>query len=146
MISQLDKVPKITESRMSRKLGRVDPHRFIFDLDAAILGQILQTLRESPWLPLVRDVGPNKRGVYAIFLKGRVVFVGKALRSATPGKQSIRERLNEHVAKVADRPKLPPHELNCQFLTIKNDRLVGAAECRLINFFKPEWNDWGFDE
>lgn len=60
-----------------------DPHRFDFDLDRGIRGQVVEKLEQSPLLPLEKGVGPPSSGIYALYYKGKLVYVGKASRGTT---------------------------------------------------------------
>lgn len=52
-----------------------DPHHFDFDLDRGIREQVVEKLETSPLLPLSRGVGPALSGIYALYFKGRLVYV-----------------------------------------------------------------------
>ena len=60
-----------------------DPHFFAFDLDRAIRDQLLMHLKASPILPLETGVGPNESGIYVLYYKGDLVYVGKASKETT---------------------------------------------------------------
>jgi len=51
-----------------------DPHRFDFDLDRGIREQVVQELEQSPCLPLDKGVGPQSSGIYALYLKDKLVY------------------------------------------------------------------------
>lgn len=121
-----------------------DPHEFVFELDRAIRDQVIERLNASPMLPLVRNGAPNKSGVYALYFKGNLVYIGKASRGTTTSKRTLRSRLNEHVGKLENRDNLTLEDMGCRFLTIESDWFVWAAEFALINHFSPEWNNSGF--
>ena len=55
-----------------------DPHHFDFDLDRGIRAQVVEKLESSPLLALTRGAGPQASGIYALYFKKRLVFVGKA--------------------------------------------------------------------
>ena len=46
-----------------------DPHHFDFDLDRGIRAQVVEKLESSPRLPLVKGVGPEASGIYALYFK-----------------------------------------------------------------------------
>jgi hypothetical protein len=73
-----------------------DPHKFDFDLDRGIREQVVERLEQSPALPLAKNVGPDASGIYALYCKGDIVYIGKASKEMTVSKRSLRDRLNEH--------------------------------------------------
>jgi len=119
-------------------------HEFIFELDRAIRDQVVERLNLSPELPLERDVAPKRSGVYALYFQNRLVYIGKASRGTTKSKRTLRDRINEHVGKLANRENLSLEAMTCKFLTIESDWFVWAAEFALINVFAPEWNGSGY--
>ncbi|MBI2806055.1 MAG: Eco29kI family restriction endonuclease [Planctomycetes bacterium] len=121
-----------------------DPHRFEFKLDKAIRDQVLETLEASPMLPLQRNVAPQESGIYALFWKKKLVYIGKASKATTKSKRTLRARLNEHSGKLANRDNLEISDMASKFLTIESDWFVWAAEFALINHFQPEWNGSGY--
>lgn len=52
--------------------------KFEFDLDQAIRDQVVEKLERSPLMDLQQNVGPKQSGIYALYHKGRLVYVGKA--------------------------------------------------------------------
>lgn len=121
-----------------------DPHEFVFELDRAIRDQVVERLESSPALPLARDVAPKRSGIYALYFKGRLVYIGKASKGTTKSKRTLRDRLNEHVGKLSNRENLMLADMTCRFLTIESDWFVWAAEFALINVYSPEWNGSGY--
>jgi hypothetical protein len=121
-----------------------DPHEFVFELDRAIRDQVIEKLNKSPMLRLQRNCAPQKSGVYALYFRKRLVYIGKASKGTTKSKRTLRSRLNEHVGKLDNRENLALSEVGCRFLTIESDWFVWAAEFALINNFNPEWNNSGF--
>jgi len=79
------------------------PHHFEFDLDRGIRVQVVEKLETSPLLPLEKGVGPPASGIYALYFKGNIVYVGKASKGTTKSKRTLQSRLSEHVAKIASR-------------------------------------------
>ena len=106
--------------------------------------QVVEKLECSPLLTLSRGVGPTKSGVYGLYFRGELVYVGKASKGTTKSGRTLRARLNEHVGKVAGRPNLPQAELACRYLTFVSEWWVFAAEFALIAHYSPEWNESGF--
>jgi len=93
-----------------------DPHRFDFDLDRGIRLQAVEHLEQSPSLVLAKDVGPQSSGVYALYHKGQLVYIGKASKGTTKSKRTLRARLNEHVAKISRRKNTKPGEVTCRYV------------------------------
>lgn len=127
-----------------------DPHRFDFDhhfdfdLDRGIRDQVVEKLEASPLLPLIRGVGPAESGIYALFYKGNLVYVGKASKETTKSKRTLRSRLSEHVGKIEGRQNIAISEMQCRYLTFKSEWWVFAAEFALMVHYTPEWNASGF--
>ena len=117
-----------------------DPHEFIFELDRAIRDQVVAALGGSPLSPLARDVAPKRSGVYALYFKDQLVYIGKASKGTTKSKRTLRDRLNEHVGKLGNRQNLSLEDMTCRFLTIESDWFVRAAELALIGVSQPAWN------
>jgi hypothetical protein len=125
------------------KLKR-NPHYFDFDLDRGIRTQVVEKLETSPLLPLTRDTGPLASGIYALYFKGRLVYVGKASRGTTKSRRTLRARLSEHVAKIKGRKNISLDDVECRYLTFASEWWVFAAEFALITHYQPEWNASGF--
>lgn len=121
-----------------------DQHEFVFELDLAIKQQVLDKLNASPLLELKHNVGPQGSGVYALYWKAQLVYIGKASQATTVSKRTLRARLNEHVSKIDGRKNISLSEMTCRFLTIKSDWFVWAAENALITYFSPDWQHRGF--
>lgn len=119
-------------------------HHFDFDLDLGIRTQVVQCLESSPLLQLSSGVGPNESGVYALYYRGDLVYVGKASKGTTKSKRTLRARLNEHVSKISGRKNIALSEMQCRYLTFESEWWVFAAEFALITFYGPEWNESGF--
>jgi hypothetical protein len=121
-----------------------DPHRFEFDLDRGIRVQVVEALEHSPALSLIKNVGPAESGIYALYLKGSLVYVGKASKGTTKSKRTLRARLNEHVGKIRGRKNITLAKITCRYLTFESEWWVFAAELALIDQYTPTWNDSGF--
>lgn len=121
-----------------------DPHLFEFDLDLGIRTQVIDKLESSPLLPLTRGVGPTESGVYALYYKGTLVYVGKASKETTKSKRTLRGRFSEHFAKINSSHNISPTEVECRYLTFESEWWVIAAEFALINHYDPQWNTSGF--
>ncbi len=119
-------------------------HHFDFDLDRGIRLQVVEKLEASPLLYLQRGVGPNASGVYALYFKGKLVYVGKASRGTTKSKRTLRARLSEHAGKIAGRENILIEDVQCRYLTFASEWWVFAAEFALITHYQPAWNESGF--
>jgi hypothetical protein len=104
----------------------------------------VETLEKSPLLPLTRGVGPNESGIYVLYYKGRLVYIGKASKGTTKSKRSLRGRLSEHAGKIGARQNVTLDDMHCRYLTFASEWWVWAAEFALIIHYKPEWNATGF--
>lgn len=122
-----------------------DPsHRFKFDLDQGIRVQLVERLEASPLLPLQQSVAPPESGIYALYFKGCLVYVGKASSGTTKSHRTLRQRLNEHTAKIGGRQNIELADMTCRFLTFESDWWVFAAEFALMDHYRPDWNASGF--
>ncbi|HUN57521.1 MAG TPA: Eco29kI family restriction endonuclease, partial [Candidatus Binataceae bacterium] len=121
-----------------------DPHHFEFDLDRGIRTQVVEKLEGSPLCPLEKNIGPVASGIYALYHKDHLVYLGMVSRSTTKSKRSLRDRLNEHAEKIGGRTGITLDEMACRFLTFNSDWWVFAAELALITHYKPDWNATGF--
>lgn len=129
---------------MATSSSTPDPHFFRFDLDRAIRDQVVKALERSPLLPLTKGAGPRESGIYALYWKGALVYVGKATKALTKSKRDLRMRLNEHVSKISARKNITLGQMTCRFLTFESEWWVFAAEFVLMVHYKPEWNASGF--
>jgi Eco29kI restriction endonuclease len=121
-----------------------NPHHFEFDLDRGIRSQVVEKLEASPLLSLSRNIGPAMSGIYALYYKGDLVYLGKASRGSTKSKRTLRSRLNEHVGKISGRRNISLSDLKCRYLTFASEWWVFAAEFALISHYAPQWNFSGF--
>jgi hypothetical protein len=121
-----------------------DPHYFDFDLDRGIRTQVVEKLEASPFLPLSRGIGPALSGIYALYFRGKLVYIGKASRGTTKSKRTLRSRLGEHVSKIGGRQNINLTEMQCRYLTFSSEWWVFAAEFALMTHYQPEWNASGF--
>jgi hypothetical protein len=121
-----------------------DPHHFDFDLDRGIRQQVVEKLESSPLLSLGKSVGPQASGIYALYFKGRLVYIGKASRGTTKSKRTLRSRLAEHCTKIGGRRNISLTDMKCRYLTFASEWWVFAAEFALMSHYKPEWNESGF--
>jgi len=121
-----------------------DPHHFDFDLDRGIRMQVVEKLEASPLLALSREAGPPASGIYALYHKGRLVYVGMVSKGTTKSKRTLRSRLSEHANKISGRKNIRLEEMKCRYLTFESEWWVFAAEFALIIHYKPAWNASGF--
>jgi Eco29kI-like restriction endonuclease len=119
-------------------------HYFDFDLDRGIQSQVVEKLNASPCLALEKGVGPPASGVYVLYFRGKLVYVGKASKGTTKSKRTLRARLSEHVGKIEGRRNIPLSDMKCRYLTFASEWWVFAAEFALITHYTPEWNESGF--
>jgi hypothetical protein len=121
-----------------------DPHHFDFDLDRGIRAQVVEKLDASPSVLLTKGVGPQASGIYALYFKERLVYIGKASKGTTKSKRTLRARLTEHVTKISGRKNIRLNDMSCRYLTFASEWWVFAAEFALISHYRPEWNESGF--
>jgi hypothetical protein len=125
-------------------MGIDDPHHFDFDLDRGIRAQVVEKLETSASLPLAKGVGPQTSGIYALYFKSSLVYIGKASKGTTKSKRTLRARLSEHVGKIGGRENIALADMTCRYLTFASEWWVFAAEFALITHYRPEWNESGF--
>ena len=95
-------------------------------------------------LPLAKGTGPQASGIYALYYKGKPVYIGKASKGTTKSKRTLRARLAEHAAKISGRRNIMLDQVKCRYLTFSSEWWVFAAEFALITHYQPEWNASGF--
>lgn len=134
----------MSRKRRPASTPAADPHHFDFDLDRGIRYQVVEKLEASPLLPLTRGVGPALSGIYALYFKGKLVYIGKASKGTTKSKRTLRSRLSEHVGKIQTRQNIKVAEMKCRYLTFSSEWWVFAAEFALMTHYLPEWNASGF--
>jgi hypothetical protein len=121
-----------------------NPHHFDFDLDRGIREQVVEKLEASPSSLLTRGVGPQMSGIYALYFKEKLVYVGKASKGTTKSKRTLRGRFSEHVSNIGSRENISLSDMTCRYLTFSSEWWVFAAEFALITHYQPEWNASGF--
>lgn len=121
-----------------------DPHRFDFDLDRGIQEQVIEKLENSPLLDLTDGAGPMASGIYALYFRNDLVYIGKASTSLTKSSRTLRARLAEHRGKISTRENITLADMQYRYLTFVSDWWVFAAELALMTHYKPDWNDSGF--
>jgi hypothetical protein len=125
-------------------MDKQNPHHFTFDLDEGIRAQLVRHLESTPKLPLAKGVGPAESGLYAIFLDGDLVYIGKATKTFTKSGRTLRARLAEHVGKLSARTGGDLSRFQVTYATFESDWWVVAGEVALIRHLTPPWNDSGF--
>jgi hypothetical protein len=121
-----------------------NPHYFDFDLDKGIRTQVVEKLEASPSLDLIRGAGPLASGIYALYWKKKLVYIGKASKGTTKSGRTLRARLSEHAVKIQGRKNIDLDDMACRYLTFASEWWVFAAEFALITHYQPEWNASGF--
>jgi hypothetical protein len=135
---------KKTEIPTEVNLEESDPHYFDFDLDRGIRQQVVEKLEGSPLLKLEKGAGPQNSGIYALYYKSRLVYIGKASKGMTKSGRTLRARLNEHVSKISSRQNIVLKNMKFRYLTFSSEWWVFAAEYAIIAHYHPEWNESGF--
>lgn len=120
-----------------------ESHHFIFDLDRGIRDQLIEKLDTSPKLQFTKNIGPPESGLYIFHYKGELVYIGKATKTFTKSKRTLRARLNEHFLKLGKRTGGDFSGFLVQYLTFESDWWVVAGEVALIRHFNPIWNGSG---
>ena len=117
-----------------------------FDLPTALLKQVIALFDKMSAAPLAPDdtaLIPNAKGVYQLFHRGKLVYIGKV-----DGKTGLRNRLSRHAWNIKSRGSLDVHNLSFKAIQV----LVFSAmdlENDLIAHYKkekqpPVWNGSGF--
>jgi hypothetical protein len=88
-----------------------NPHHFDFDLDRGIRSQVVEKLENSPLLPLTKTAGPQTSGIYVLYFKDKLVYIGKASKGTTKSKRTLRGRLGEHTARISARENIRLDEM-----------------------------------
>jgi hypothetical protein len=83
-------------------------------------------------------------GIYALYFKGRLVYIGKASKETTKSKRTLRGRLAEHCGKISRRRNITLADIKCRYLTFASEWWVFAAEFALAAHYQPEWQGSGF--
>ena len=121
-----------------------DSHHFDFDLDRGIREQVVEKLKSSPLLRLEKGVGPPESGVYALYWKRKLVYIGKASKEMTKSKRTLRGRLSEHSLKIGRHRNIELADMKCRYLIFSSEWWLVAAEFALVTHCDPKWNDSGF--
>ena len=127
-----------------RDMTSLDANLFTFDLDRGIRDQLIEKFGEVQPVPLVKGVGPTESGVYQLLFKGELVYIGKATKTFTKSKRTLRGRLGEHIQKISKSELLELNDFTVKFVTFDSDWWVIAGEVALIRHVAPLWNSSGF--
>ena len=118
---------------------------FEIDLVTALAEQLTAAFEGLEQGPLSEEniaTVPAEQGVYHLFRKGLLVYVGKA--------NSLRGRLSEHRFKITGRRNIGAGEITFTCLTVHKNWTALAPESSLIGHYKGlpgnlcEWNGNGF--
>jgi hypothetical protein len=123
------------------------PYHALFDLDLALAlkEQLVGAFDELDLGPFDdKSIGQVKKdqGVYKLFYKGTLVYVGKA--------ENLPRRLSEHLTKIKGRVNISPKDMGFKCLYVGKNWTTLAPEEALIKYFKAqgegqcEWNGNGF--
>lgn len=113
------------------------------------------SLGTNTYIPAVRDVfdtaerdlvwgekrsissinAPNTPGVYALFYKDDLVYIGKTAK--------LRDRLKKHSRTIFDASRIADCDVTYVCL-VRDEHLMVAIESYLIKKFAPPWNSTGF--
>ncbi|MEX1195070.1 MAG: Eco29kI family restriction endonuclease [Dehalococcoidia bacterium] len=99
---------------------------------------MIEKFEASPAHPMTEDVAPLRKGVYALYWRGDLIYAGKALHTR------LGRRLGEHYRKIVARSNIDVADVTCRFLVIEGDWFVRAAEDALIQTYRPAWQNSGF--
>jgi hypothetical protein len=73
------------------------------------------------------NTGPPASGIYALYFKRRLVYIGKASNGTTKSKRTLRARLSEHVSKIGGSRNITVSDMHCRYLTFESEWWVFAA-------------------
>ncbi|WP_310468452.1 Eco29kI family restriction endonuclease [Sphingomonas sp.] len=76
------------------------------------------------------------------YYDGELSYIGKATKTFTKSGRTLRDRLNEHLAKLKAYD-LDLDRVSCRYLVFQSDWWVVAAEVALIRHLNPPWNGSG---
>src|SRR5437879_6574158 len=91
-----------------------------------IPAHLLERFEESPLLLFPPPSLPAETGIYGLYLRSELVYIGKAT-----GKSNLRRRFSEHARKIGGRKNIALAQLQCRFLIIAEE-WVHYAEHHLI--------------
>jgi hypothetical protein len=117
--------------------------QFDIDLPRALRDQLVEAL-DRIGTGVLNEINlaevPMERGVYQLYYKGELVYVGKA--------QKLRSRLRKHFRKIEGRSNLVISEITFKCLWMSANWITLAPEAQLIALYKSKdtakWNGNGF--
>jgi Uri superfamily endonuclease len=118
---------------------------FEFDLPKALLERLAATLDGTAPAPLTADAATQigeVQGVYELFHKGKLVYVGK-----TDAKAGLRQRLSRHAEKVRHRIGLDPDDVSFKAVRIFVFTAMDLEADLIVHHAKDgklAWNNSGF--
>lgn len=86
----------------------------------------------------INPVIPKKRGIYFLFNKRELYYIGKS--------SNIRQRVTTHITPQSHTPArscihVPSNEINMvAFLLFQDDSFIDVAELFYITYYKPKYN------
>jgi len=104
-------------------------------LFTTICGRLEAALFASVPVPASEASAPAQPGVYAIYEREQLVYVGKAT--------SLRQRLRKHCRTIADSTQLTPQQISFRYLPLGKNLMTGFEDY-LIDTYRPSWNGTGF--
>ena len=114
---------------------------FEFDLPQALLAHLIQafdTMGPGPLTPEVVELIPEAQGVYQLFHRGTLVYIGK-----TDAQSGLRQRLSRHAWTVQHRKNLDPLEVSFKAIRVYVFTAIDL-ETQLIQHYKATasvaWN------
>jgi Eco29kI restriction endonuclease len=118
---------------------------FEFDLPEALLANLILIFDQMDGASLTPEnltQLPDAQGVYQLYLRDELVYIGK-----TDGDAGLRRRLERHAWTIQHRRNLEPEEVKFRALRVFVFTAVDL-ETQLINHYKPHarvsWNNSGF--
>ncbi len=129
----------MTEDHVSRACGE-----FKLSITRALADQLADALNELEHAPLTTEnveALEARPGVYELYLRGELVYVGKA-------SQKLTDRLRQHRRKISGRERIELSEVSFQCLYVEEDLEAAAPEKMLLKKYKLRgsipWNTNGF--
>ncbi|MGN4946730.1 GIY-YIG nuclease family protein [Bacillus cereus group sp. MYBK104-1] len=115
-------------------------------LDKGIIKVTGDTFNKMNSFEMVKDRVPNQIGVYIMSLKGKVMYVGRAIENR-PGQSTkgLRKRLQEHWRGAANcKPELYNHrnQLTVSLHICRTVEEAKALEAKLIRQYNTVENGW----
>jgi hypothetical protein len=113
-----------------------------FDLAGALRERLIGMFSEMTSAPLAADIVsatvPNEQGVYQLFHKEQLVYIGK-----TDADAGLRARLGRHALKILNRADLDPSDVSFKAIRLFVFTVMDL-ETELLRAARPPWNGGGF--